>query len=168
MVAGAALYAVGLGIMAAAASASALFISGGLIGVALSCVTTSLVMTACVRAASPAPRSTTVGIVSAIGCLGTLVIPLATQGLLAREPWQIGALFLVLLALAMLPAAYWSSGADKLPGQVRAKASPREVLGQAMRNRSYVVMSGAYFVCTLTSALGGKADLGGGGRKRRS
>jgi hypothetical protein len=97
-----------------------------------------------------------------------LLIPLATQGLLAHQPWQIGALLLVVLALAMLPAAYWSSGADKLPGQVRAKASPREVLGQAMRNRSYVVMSGAYFVCTLTSALGGKADLGGGGRKRRS
>jgi len=69
-----------------------------------------------------------------------LVIPLATQSLLAREPWQIGALFLVLLALAMLPAAYWSGGADKLPGQARAKASPREVLGQAMRNRPYVVM----------------------------
>jgi len=31
----------------------------------------------------------------------------------------------MLLALAMLPAAYWSGGADKLPGQARAKASPR-------------------------------------------
>src|ERR1044071_7267402 len=39
MVAGAALYALGLGLMAAAASASALFVSGGLIWVAVSCVT---------------------------------------------------------------------------------------------------------------------------------
>lgn len=154
MVAGAALYAVGLGVMAAAQSAFALYISGGLIGMALSCVTTSLAMTAVARAVSPARRSMTVGIVSAIGCLGTLVIPLATQGLLTREPWQIGALFLVLLALAMLPAAYWSGGADKIPGQGRAKAaSTREVLGQAMRNRPYVVMSGAYFVCGLVTVF---------------
>jgi MFS family permease len=78
MMAGAALYAVGLGVMAEAQGAPALYISGGLIGVALSCVTTSLAMTAVVRAVSPARRSTTVGIVSAIGCLGTLFIPLAT------------------------------------------------------------------------------------------
>ncbi len=154
MVTGAALYAVGLGVMAAAESASALLISGGLIGVALSCVTTSLAITACVRAVSPARRSTTVGIVCAIGCLGTLVVPLATQSLLAREPWQIGALFLVLLALAMLPAAYWSGGADKILDQSRAKAaSTREVLGEAMRNRPYVVMSGAYFVCGLVTVF---------------
>jgi MFS family permease len=154
MMAGAALYAVGLGVMAAAESASALFISGGLIGVALSCVTTSLAMTACVRAVSPARRSTAVGIVSAIGCLGTLVVPLVTQSLLAREPWQVGALFLAVLALAMLPAAYWSGGADNIPGQSRAKLdSTREVLGQAMRNRPYVVMSGAYFVCGLVTVF---------------
>jgi MFS family permease len=154
MVGGAALYAVGLGVMAAAQSGFALYISGGLIGVALSCVTTSLAMTAVARAVSPARRSMTVGIVSAIGCLGTLFIPLATQALLTRQPWQIGALFLVLLALAMLPAAYWSGGADKIIGQGRAKAaSTREMLGQAMRNRPYVVMSGAYFVCGLVTVF---------------
>jgi len=81
-------------------------------------------------------------------------VPLVTQSLLMREPWQIGALFLVLLALAMLPAAYLSGGADKIPGQGRAKAaSTREVLRQAMRNRPYVVMSGAYFVCGLVTVF---------------
>ena len=50
MMAGAAIYIVGMGIMAAAHGALALIISGGLIGVALSCTATSLAMTACVRA----------------------------------------------------------------------------------------------------------------------
>ena len=54
MMAGAAIYVVGLGIMAAAQGALALIISGGLIGVALSCTATSLAMTACVRAVSAA------------------------------------------------------------------------------------------------------------------
>jgi MFS family permease len=149
MMAGAAIYVVGLGIMAAAQGALALIISGGLIGVALSCTATSLTMTACVRAVSEERRSMMLGLVSAAGSLGTMVVPLATQALLAREPWQIGALFFVLMALAMLPAAFWAGGADKIPGPSTATTSMREVLGQAMRNRPFLVMSGAYFVCGL-------------------
>ena len=149
MVAGAAIYVVGLGIMAAAQGAPALIISGGLIGVALSCTATSLAMTAVVRAVSEQRRSMMLGVVSAIGSLGTLVVPLATQALLAHEPWQIAMLFFVLMAVAMLPAAFWAGGADKIPGHGTAATSMREVLGQAMRNRPFLVMSGAYFVCGL-------------------
>ena len=149
MMAGAAIYVVGLGIMAAAQGALALIISGGLIGVALSCTATSLAMAACVRAVSEQRRSMMLGLVSAAGSLGTLVVPLATQALLAHEPWQIAALFFVLLAVAMLPAAFWAGGADKIPGHSTATTSMREVLGQAMRNRPFLVMSGAYFVCGL-------------------
>src|SRR5215831_2390692 len=79
MIAGAAIYVVGLAIMAAADGAVALIISGALIGVALSCTATSLAMTACVRAVSPARRSTMLGVVSAVGSLGTLVVPLAPK-----------------------------------------------------------------------------------------
>jgi MFS family permease len=150
MMAGAAIYVVGLGIMAGAQGALALIVSGGLIGVALSCTATSLAMTACVRAVSPAWRSATLGIVSAIGSLGTLVVPLVTQALLSREPWQIAMLLFVLMAIAMLPAAFLAGGADRIPGHsTAAAASMREVLGQAMRNRPFLVMSGAYFVCGL-------------------
>ena len=149
MMSGAAIYVIGLGIMAAAHTASALTIAGALIGIALSCTATSLAMTACVRAASPQRRSAMLGVVSAAGSLGTLVVPLLTQALLAREPWQTGVLFFVALAMAMLPAGFWSGGADAIPAQKTVSASMREVLGQALRNRPFVVMSGAYFVCGL-------------------
>ena len=149
MMAGAAIYVVGLGVMAAAQGALALVISGGLIGVALSCTATSLAMAACVRAVSEQRRSMMLGLISATGSLGTLVVPLATQALLAHEPWQVGALFFVLLAVAMLPAAFLAGGADRFPGHSTATTSMREVLGQAMRNRPFLVMSGAYFVCGL-------------------
>jgi MFS family permease len=69
--------------MAAAQGALALIISGGLIGVALSC--TALAMTAYVRAVSEERRSMMLGLVSAAGSLGTMVVPLATQSLLAHE-----------------------------------------------------------------------------------
>jgi len=149
MTAGAAIYVIGLGIMAAAQGALALIVSGGLIGVALSCTATSLAMTAVVRAVSEQRRSMMLGIVSAAGSLGTMVMPFATQAVLSREPWQIGALFFVLLAVAMLPAAFLAGGADRFPGHNTVATSMREVLGEAMRNRPFLVMSGAYFVCGL-------------------
>jgi predicted MFS family arabinose efflux permease len=149
MIAGAAIYVVGLGIMTAAQGSLALIVSGALIGIALSCTATSLAMTACVRAVTPERRSKMLGVVSAAGSLGTLVVPLATQALLARAPWQTGMLFFTLMAVAMLPAAYWAGGADYIPAQGTASTSMREVLGQAMRNRPFLVMSGAYFVCGL-------------------
>jgi hypothetical protein len=46
------------------------------------------------------------GVVAAVGSLGTLIVPLATQGVLKYYPWQIGALFFAVLAAAMLPAAF--------------------------------------------------------------
>jgi Na+/melibiose symporter-like transporter len=89
------------------------------------------------------------GLVSAAGSLGTLVVPLATQILLAHEPWQIGVLFFMSMAVAMLPAAFWAGGADRIRGHSTATLYMSEVLGQAMRNRPFLVMSGAYFVCGL-------------------
>jgi MFS family permease len=149
MTAGAAIYVVGLGIMAAAQDTMALIVSGALVGVALSCTTTSLAMTACVRAVSPARRSTVLGLVSAAGSIGTVAIPLITQGVLAHQPWQVGALVLMVMALAMLPAAFFAGRADSMPAHSTATGSLREVLGEAFRNRPFLVMSAAYLVCGL-------------------
>jgi hypothetical protein len=106
-------------------------------------------MTACARAVSERQLSKMLGVVSAAGSLGTLVVPLITQALLAHEAWQIGSLFFLLLAVAMLPAAFWAGSADRLPGQSAGTTSMREVIGQAVRNRRFLVLSGAYFVCGL-------------------
>ncbi|MCC2096063.1 MAG: MFS transporter [Hyphomicrobiales bacterium] len=150
MVAGALMYVAGLSVMAGAKGAPALFVSGGMIGIALACTATSLSMSACARAVTPAQRSMTLGVVAAIGALGTLVGPLATQAILGHHAWQIGILFFTVLALALVPAAFLAGGADKIP-QTGAthRTSMTEVLDQALRNRQFLVMSGAYFVCGL-------------------
>src|SRR5579862_2464525 len=89
------------------------------------------------------------GVVSAAGSIGTLLVPLTTQGLLAHYPWQAGALFFVLLAILMLPAAFYAGGADAIAVRGQSRATMREVIGQAARHRQFLVMSGAYFVCGL-------------------
>jgi MFS family permease len=149
MLAGAVTYVAGLVAMAAARGPGALIVSGALIGIALSCTASSLVMTACARAVSEKSRSKVLGIVSAAGSLGTLMIPITTQSLLAGHAWQIGALFFVLLAVAMVPAGFLAGGADHIARHVGTKMTMRAVLGQAARHRPFLVMSGAYFVCGL-------------------
>ena len=91
----------------------------------------------------------TLGLVSAAGSVGTIIVPLATQALLAHERWQIAVLLFLAMALVMLPAAFWAGGADKMPARSATTSSMAEVLGQAIRNRQFLVMSGAYFVCGL-------------------
>jgi MFS family permease len=149
MVAGACIYVVGLAVMAAAGGAPALIASGVLIGVALSCTASSLALTATARAIPEQRRSKVLGIVSAAGSLGTLLIPLTTQTLLTHQAWQIGALFFLLLAVVMLPAGFFAGGADRLPGSGAPRTTMRAIIGQAARHRPFLVMSGAYFVCGL-------------------
>jgi MFS family permease len=149
LIAGAVIYIVGLGIMALAQGAPALVISGALTGIALACTASSLAMAASARAVSEQRRSMIFGVVAAAGSLGTFVVPLVTQALLTRQPWQIGMLMFVCMAVAMVPAAFWAGGADKIPAAGKATAPMREVLGQALRSRQFLVMSGAYFVCGL-------------------
>ena len=84
MIAGAAIYVVGLAVMASAAGAAQLLVSGALIGIALSCTASSLAMTAVARAVSEERRSKMLGLVSAGGSLGTLMVPITTQSLLAQ------------------------------------------------------------------------------------
>lgn len=149
MVSGVLLYAIGLAVMATAGGATALAISGGLIGVALSCTASSLAMTACARAVSPERRSAMLGVVAAFGSLGTMIIAPSVQTILTHWGWHVGIAFFLLIAVAMLPAAFAAGQADKLPSPVRETATMGEVLGRAMRHRGYLVMSGAYFVCGL-------------------
>jgi MFS family permease len=149
MVAGAGIYVLGLAVMAVAGGAPALIASGVLIGVALSCTASSLALTATARAIPEQRRSKVLGIVSAAGSLGTLLIPLITQALLAQQAWQIGVLFFLLLAVTMLPAGFFAGGADMLPGLGAPRTTMRAMIGQATRHRPFLVMSGAYFVCGL-------------------
>jgi len=149
MLAGAAIYIVGLIVMATARGEMALIASGALVGIALSCTASSLVMTAVARTVSEDRRSKVLGMVSAAGSLGTLMVPITTQTILANHPWQIGALFFVALAAAMIPAGFFAGGADRMPARSAGKTTMREMLGQAVRHRPFLVMSGAYFVCGL-------------------
>ena len=149
MMAGSVTYVVAIIVMASAQGATGLALSGALIGVSLACTASSLSMTASARAVPEHKRSAMLGVVGAFSSVGTMVIAPVLQAILARYDWHVGMALFVVLALGMIPAAYFAGGADKLPAVHRGHASMKEVLGKALRHRGYVVMSGAYFVCGL-------------------
>jgi MFS family permease len=149
MMTGALIYVAGLGVLATATGQLSLIVSGAMIGIALSCTASSLVMTAVARSVPEERRSKTLGIVSAAGSLGTMMVPITTQSILASNAWQWGALFFVILAASMLPAGFYAGCADRMPGRSGGKTTMRAMLGQAARHRPFLVMSGAYFVCGL-------------------
>jgi MFS family permease len=149
MLVGGIIYVVGLLVMLSAGGAATLAVSGGLVGIALACTASSLAMTAAARATTPERRSVVLGAVGACSSVGTLLIAPSLQFLLARWDWRVGVVFFLLLAVAMLPAAFMAGAVDRMPRAVEKRATMREVLGEAFRSRRYLVMSGAYFVCGL-------------------
>jgi MFS family permease len=149
MLTGGILYVIGLLVMLTAGGPATLAVSGGLIGMALSCTASSLAMTASARAVSPKRRSQILGLVGACSSVGTLLIAPSLQFILANWSWHVGVIFFILLAVAMLPAAFMAGAVDCMPRPNEKRAAMREVVGKAFHNRQYLVMTSAYFVCGL-------------------
>jgi len=149
LVAGAALYVAAMVIMACAGGVPMLTLSGVLTGIAIACTGSSLAMTATARAVSPVRRSMLLGVVGAFSSVGTLVIAPVLQLMLEHWDWRIGVALFILLALAMLPAAFMAGAVDRMPQPAEKRATMSEVVGLALRNRRFVVLCCTHFVCGL-------------------
>lgn len=156
MVIGSLLYIVGLAWMAGAHGVVGIMIGGGiLIGTSLACTAAAIAMSVTARAVPEAVRSTMLGIVSGAGSLGALLSAPLGQWLNEGFGWRIGLLGFVLLALLMIPAAWYAGRVDRIP---LPKAATSEEMGDATAamaaktafgNASFVVMSCAFMVCGM-------------------
>jgi predicted MFS family arabinose efflux permease len=150
-IAGALLYAASLALTIQGGAMGLMLGAGVGIGAALSCTGSALAMSASARAVSAASRSSVLGLVSAAGSLGTFVAAPLAQSLIASDGWQVALAAFVGLACAMLPAAYFAGGADRIPrahGGGEA-SSLKTVLAEARRHRGFITMTAAFFVCGL-------------------
>jgi MFS family permease len=150
--AGGILHAAGMGLVVLMPGALGFMLGAGLIvGVALSCTTMSVCLSAAARTVSPAKRSVVLGIVSGAGSLGTLIVAPMAERLIANDGWQIAIVAFIALAAAMIPAVFMTAGADRIPKQAIATeaANLPEALGEAFGHGGYVTMALAFFVCGL-------------------
>jgi len=100
---------------------------------------------------APSRRTLAFGLVSAAGSVGTrFTAPIAAY-FLTHDGWRAGLWAFLVLALAMLPAAWVGSRADRLPnsGAADRNLTLLSALDEARRHGGYVVMSVAFFVCGL-------------------
>ena len=125
--------------------------AGVLIGVSLACTTSGITANIAARVVQPSRRTLAFGLVSAAGSVGTMVTAPIAAYMLNNDGWRAGLWAFAVLAVAMLPAAWIGSRADKLPNSV---ATDRDLsllgaLHEARRHPGYVVMAIAFFVCGL-------------------
>jgi predicted MFS family arabinose efflux permease len=156
MVVGSLLYIAGLALMAGAHGVISIMIGGGvLIGTSLACTAAAIAMSVAARAVPETVRSTVLGIVSGAGSLGALLSAPIGQLLNEGFGWRIGLLGFVVLALLMIPAAWYAGRVDQVPlpkptsseeiGEATAAIAARAAFG----NASFVVMTCAYLVCGM-------------------
>lgn len=155
MVAGALLYVAGLGLMAGANGFLSVMIGGGiLIGMSLACTAAAIAMSVAARAVPASVRSTVLGLVSGAGSLGALLSAPLGQILNEGYGWRMGLIGFVVLALLMVPAAWYAGRVDQIPLPKPAddeidNSSASVATRIAFSNASFVVMTGAYFVCGM-------------------
>lgn len=154
--AGCLIYIAGLVLTATATNTQAIILGAGvMVGTALGCTTSSITANISARVIAPTRQSLAFGILSAAGSVGTMVIAPVAAFVLKADGWRAGLWVFAIIAIAMLPAAFVASGADRLPN---GRAHDRELtlrraLGEAGRHSGYVVMSLAFFVCGLQLAF---------------
>ena len=155
MVIGALLYVAGLALMAGANGFLSVMIGGGvLIGMSLACTAAAIAMSVAARAVPVSVRSTVLGLVSGAGSLGALLSAPLGQILNEGYGWRVGLAGFVVLALLMIPAAWYAGRVDRIPLPKPAddeidNSSASVATRIAFSNASFVVMTGAYFVCGM-------------------
>jgi len=126
-----------------------------MVGVAQACTTSSITANISARVIAPTRQTLAFGILSAAGSVGTMVIAPVAAYVLNADGWRAGLWVFAIIAVAMLPAAFVGSGADRLPNRraTDRDLTLRSALDEAGRHSGYVVMSLAFFVCGLQLAF---------------
>jgi predicted MFS family arabinose efflux permease len=155
MVAGAVFYIAGLSLMASAHGFVSVLLGGGLlIGTSLACTAAAIAMSVAARAVPASVRSTVMGMVSGAGSLGALLSAPLGQILSEGYGWRVGLAGFVILSLALIPAAWFAGGVDRIPlpkpsSDDIGNNSAGVAVKLAFGNASFMVMTCAYFVCGM-------------------
>lgn len=152
IVAGLALYGVGLFAMANAASPMAFTLSAGVcIGIALSATSFGVVYGALSRLMPPARRNWALGLAGAVGGLGQFFLVPTAQGLIDSLGWAGALLALALLCALLLPCAW---PLDDQPGQAGMhEQSLRAALAEAFRHRGFWLLNLGFLACGFQLAF---------------
>jgi predicted MFS family arabinose efflux permease len=153
MLAGGLLYVLGMLLLATAQGLWGVILGAGVaVGVSMACTGSALALAVTARSVSLAVRSSMLGLVSAAGSLGALLAAPVGQALSQAHGWRVGVGGFLVLALVIVPAAWYAGRVDRLPAPPssgRADTPALTVVVQALKHVPFVVMTLAYFVCGM-------------------
>ncbi|PRY09533.1 MFS transporter [Paraburkholderia sp. BL25I1N1] len=153
---GATTFAAGLGLAAVAPSGAMLIVGMGLlVGIGVSCTTFGVVLPAVGRIASPEKRSMAMGLVSAGGSAGQVLMVPLVQGIRLSSGIATSLFVLAFLMLLIAPLGMVLDRRARVGTPVQeAPAAPlRKVLGQAAGHRGYRLLSLGFFTCGFQLAF---------------
>jgi predicted MFS family arabinose efflux permease len=152
---GAALYIAGLAVLAMANGLWGIVLGAGvLIGTSLACTASAMALAVSARAVPATIRSLVLGLITGAGSLGALASAPLAQQVTAAHGWRIGVLALLVLALGLIPSAWFASRADRIavlavPDRDIGEVGVTAALCTALRQNSFLIMAGSYFVCGM-------------------
>lgn len=145
---GAVVYAAGVAGMALADSGLELYLVGGiLVGVGVAFSSFSLVLAAIARIIGPERRSLALGLGTAAGSMGQVLFSPINQTLIANYGWFDSLLVMSVVALVLVPLAFSLPRGTAAKGEPASSQGLTEALGEAMRQRSYLLLTAGFFVC---------------------
>jgi predicted MFS family arabinose efflux permease len=149
---GAVIYIAGLAVMATAHGLPGIVIGAGiLIGTSLACTASAMALAVSARAVPSKIRSLVLGLITGAGSLGALASAPLAQNVTAAHGWRIGVVALMVLALGLIPSAWFASRADRIavPAAPAGEVSVTAALCTALGRGSFLIMAGSYFVCGM-------------------
>ena len=145
---GAVAYAAGVAGMAMAETGLTLYLVGGvLVGVGVAFASFSLVLAAIARVIGPERRSLALGLGTAAGSMGQVLFSPINQTLIATYGWFDSLLVMSVVALVLVPLAFSLPRGTAAKGEPASDQGLTEALGEAMRQRSYLLLTAGFFVC---------------------
>ena len=133
--------------MASAVTPTELLITGGvLIGLGMSGVGMSVVYGAVARMVVPERRTYAMAMVSTIGALGPFLIPIVTEVVIGAYGWYVSLLATAVILALMIPLGGMIQGKSVDETGVKPQ-SWTAALGEARKNRGYLLLIAGFFVC---------------------
>jgi predicted MFS family arabinose efflux permease len=139
-------YAAGLGLMIVSRGAVGLDLAGFLCGIGIAGTGFGVLIGVVARATPPEKRIQRVGLVAAVGSLGTVVLAPTGQAVISGYGWQ--AALAVFAGIAIFTAFLCLLVKETSVPDARPTPQPlRQALADAGRHRGFVQMTIAYFAC---------------------
>ena len=148
LVVSAVVYSLGLYVMSGASTPFELTMSGGiLVGLALSGTGFPVVLSVVGRVVKPERRTLALGLATAGGSSGQMLVIPFGQGLINWYGWSSALLILAVLTSFIMPLAAWLAGPPAPASPDQQQQSMREALREASGHSGFWFLTAGFFVC---------------------